>query len=827
MSLRKDDISAIYPASPVQHALLLQNTDREAEDTGLVHVQCELEGILEPASFQAAWDHAFARHEALRATVRLAHKSKPILVVAKQASIELQFINHAHKIEEHETLFDEYRRDDRMLGVDLTTVPIGRIAVFTKSQESHRLLWTSHHATLDGWSAAMVMTEVLSAYEQLRLGRKIELPPPSSLKQYYQWMTKRDDKPSARFWTAYLEGRTSPTVLPKLSGERSQQPDFQRRESVVEQNTIGAVESLARQAQVTPSNLAMSAWAITLAAISGDLDVIFGTVLSGRNADNSGPSSVGMFVNAVPVRVQMQAGQSVERLLRQVKESMDDIHEHQFLALSDIQQRCSKIPGALRAFESLFLFQNFLGQEGLAQESESLSMRGYASGLTSTLPITFCVVPGERWKLTCQYDAKQFACELVDECLRTFVKVLNRLGESADQSIQSVIQAAPWTGERAVSHFAVERRVHRGAVEKERNDTERDLIGLWREGFGMEEISATDDFFELGGHSLLAVILVTEIEKRLGKRVQASELTRAKTIRALAEIIDGVNDASAQRNDANVFVPSGPGDILYYHALAKTIDDGTLSLAGEMRAAKLDVSYTSTTRIEELATRYVREIKAIQPAGPYFLASRLCGTNVSFEVAQQLHSAGEQIAFFAVIEFAPPPLPISTPEVRRRYLSKSLEMVRRGNFFSLAQKVVETLSHRHAAYTERKRRLQTDRAIEAHLDTKPFSYPEAIKYYVPKVYPGRITLFLSKGSASREEGITMERTWRDLAGEGLDVIHTDSERAPDIFKSPHSNLLNECLRVATSTAAARTTPATPEECSTNRVHPGIGQDHPG
>jgi amino acid adenylation domain-containing protein len=66
---------------------------------------------------------------------------------------------------------------------------------------------------------------------------------------------------------------------------------------------------------------------------------------------------------------------------------------------------------------------------------------------------------------------------------------------------------------------------------------QRELVHIWKEGFGIQGIGIDDDFFRLGGHSLLALRLFSEIEARLGHRLMLSILFQAPTIRQLADTI--------------------------------------------------------------------------------------------------------------------------------------------------------------------------------------------------------------------------------------------------------------------------------------------------
>jgi thioesterase domain-containing protein len=57
--------------------------------------------------------------------------------------------------------------------------------------------------------------------------------------------------------------------------------------------------------------------------------------------------------------------------------------------------------------------------------------------------------------------------------------------------------------------------------------------------------------------------------------------------------------------------------------------------------------------VEEMATGYLREVRAFQPVGPYCLGGYCFGGNVAYEMARQLHAEGETVALLALLDSAP------------------------------------------------------------------------------------------------------------------------------------------------------------------------------
>src|ERR1044072_844664 len=88
-----------------------------------------------------------------------------------------------------------------------------RLALLRKADNSYRFVWTHHHILLDGWSAALVLQEMATAYETLVHGGEPLAPVERPFSDYVAWLKKQDVAKAERFWRAELKGFTKPSVL--------------------------------------------------------------------------------------------------------------------------------------------------------------------------------------------------------------------------------------------------------------------------------------------------------------------------------------------------------------------------------------------------------------------------------------------------------------------------------------------------------------------------------------------------------------------------------------------------------------------------------------
>jgi len=190
------------------------------------------------------------------------------------------------------------------------------------------------------------------------------------------------------------------------------------------------------------------------------------------------------------------------------------------------------------------------------------------------------------------------------------------------------------------------------------DDTTRELSRMWRELLGLETISADQNFFDLGGDSSLAVRMFSQIEDLFGVKLPLATLYEAPTIEELARIIRGEVSSSGwsplvaiqpMGSRPPIFCMHGAGGtVLIYRDLSQRL--GPDQPFYGLQAQGLDGDRPPLTTIEEMAALYVREIRKTQRQGPYFLAGYCGGGTIAYEVAQQLHEAGEEVALLALFD---------------------------------------------------------------------------------------------------------------------------------------------------------------------------------
>jgi amino acid adenylation domain-containing protein len=297
---------------------------------------------------------------------------------------------------------------------------------------------------------------------------------------------------------------------------------------------------------------------------------------------------------------------------------------------------------------------------------------------------------------------------------------------------RSALAAAPFP--------AISRPDNGATCVRPRTPLEEQLTAIWEDVIGVRPIGTTDDFFELGASSLVAARLFDRIARELGAKLPLSPLFIAPTIQKLAALVEQRGHAQVgkslvsiqtQGSGTPIFcVHGGDGTVLQLFPLAKRLGAAHpfygLQMKGLYGDARPDLS------VEQMARQYVREIRQIQPIGPYVLSGYCFGGIIAFEMAVQLQQASERVALLATLNGATPNYLRAHRSTSRENLSarELLRVTRRRaaalrNRFSLALDWHRPSGRRHQAFKE-----ICDRAAQR---------------YRPRAFSGAMLVIGSKG----------------------------------------------------------------------------------
>jgi thioesterase domain-containing protein/acyl carrier protein len=306
-----------------------------------------------------------------------------------------------------------------------------------------------------------------------------------------------------------------------------------------------------------------------------------------------------------------------------------------------------------------------------------------------------------------------------------------------------------------------------------RNRVEQRLVTIWQNVLGIEPISVTDNFFDLGGHSLLAVRLFVKIERRLGRSLPLASIFTAPTVEQLAAMISaGPAPASSgclvvlqgEGSKPPLFCVSGArGHAFRFRHLARYL--GNDQPIYGLQYPGLDGQTEPLTSVEDIAARFIRHIRLVQPRGPYYLCGFSFGGLVAYEMAQQLTGQDERVAMLVMFDsFA--------PGLYRESTRSEKKMERSEN-------------HPDA-----------DSPLLNWIERVRMANGQAARCYLPQPpYPGRAILFRSaETSEDSEQDVDPLNGWGEWVRDGLEVHLLPDEHNKMLSKRRVRRALGEKMR---------------------------------
>jgi amino acid adenylation domain-containing protein len=348
-----------------------------------------------------------------------------------------------------------------------------------------------------------------------------------------------------------------------------------------------------------------------------------------------------------------------------------------------------------------------------------------------------------------------------------------------------------------------------------RNATEKKLAQIWSEILKLEQISIRSNFFDLGGQSLRAVALFARIEKEFGKKLPLATLFKSPTIEQLSRALTGEVEESADENWSPL-VPIQPrgnkrplflvhgagGNVLLYQALARHLAPD-YPLYG-LQSQGLDAKTPPLNSLEEMAALYLKEVRKIQPKGPYLLGGYCMGGTIAYEMAQMLLKAGETTRLLAMLDTYNFGLALKTNSTSHLLQKMKFHV---GNFVKLSPGEM-------VKYIKEKARVARDGELANLLSRKGPAEPAspgsdeptqlreasvqasndaACDRYEPKPYAGTLTLFKPKVNYDYYPDPKMG--WGDLAKGGIDPI--------ELPVNPHAMLVEPYVQLLATELKSR------------------------
>ena len=310
---------------------------------------------------------------------------------------------------------------------------------------------------------------------------------------------------------------------------------------------------------------------------------------------------------------------------------------------------------------------------------------------------------------------------------------------------------------------------------------------LWQEVLSTAVGGPEEDFFEAGGDSLKAITLTMELERALGLELSVTLINEAPKFASLCRAL---REQRTTRYVPLVLLKDGASlpPVFFVHGVGGNIAElfpiaRSMTYPGAVfgiQARGLARQELPHATVEAMAIEYLREIRARQPDGPYYLIGYSFGGLVAFEMARRLRESGSEVGLVGLFDTKPSPLCWPLPTwlafVRRRMDQFAAEAIAApiGTWPAAAWRAAGRICARlraHVTQTE-----LNGPPLPGFLKSAPSSVLKvgasalmASARYRPGFYPGELKLFIPK---ERDPALpSLHAIWRKHA-RALSIVDT-------------------------------------------------------
>ena len=440
--MKEQKLEASYPLSPMQQGMLVSSIHDRDSGVYLQQLVCALREGIDLPLLVTAWRQVIQRNSLLRTGFRWDGLEEPLQEV--HARPEFGFVSndwsHLTAMEQEQSI-DSFLDTDRRQGFELTDAPLMRVAFFKLGDRDYRMIWTFHHALLDGRSHFLVIKELFDSYEALCKGRPLQLKQARPYHEYIAWLGKQDLATAEVFWRASLSGFTTPTSL-RVERTGSLDP-LERRshasaEMRISEEITAELRVCAKQNEVTLNTLVQASWALLLNRYSGEEEVLFGATRACRHwAIDGDDQMVGLFINTLPFRVRVQRNQLLRAWLKEIRAQHLALRDFEYTPLIKIKE-WSDVPPGTSLFDSVLVFEGYQMDKRLGALGGDWSKREVKLLEQTNYPLTVAAYAESDLLLKIEYDQQRFDHATISRLLGHLRTVLEGLAKNLDCPVRDL-----------------------------------------------------------------------------------------------------------------------------------------------------------------------------------------------------------------------------------------------------------------------------------------------------------------------------------------------------------------------------------------------------
>ncbi len=394
----------------------------------------EIDGKLDKAKLEEAFNKLIQRHESLRTSFEL-RKEEIVQIIHKEVEFEVEY-SELQPNASKESIEEAINKTVRTF--DLGRAPLLRVGLLKIQAEKYILIYDMHHIISDGVSMGILTKEFAEVYGGKEL-KELRL----QYKDYAEWQNRQREtermKRQEEYWIDTFRGEIPalnlPTAYarPALQSFEGDSISFEIEEKLTEK-----LRNIAKQTEGTMYMVLLAVINILLSKYSGQEDIVIGSPIAGRpHADLE--SIMGIFINTLAMRNYPSGEKTVREFIKEVKVNALKAYENQDYQFEELVEKINLARDMSRnpLFDVMFILQNMINEE---LSIDSLKIKGYAAeNKTAKLDLTITAAETAKGiSINIEYCRKLFEKSSIERMKGHFIQVVEEVSECVDKQLNEI-----------------------------------------------------------------------------------------------------------------------------------------------------------------------------------------------------------------------------------------------------------------------------------------------------------------------------------------------------------------------------------------------------
>ncbi|MFD2588108.1 condensation domain-containing protein, partial [Croceitalea marina] len=446
-SIPKAKNQEYYPLVPSQHRIWVLSQLDEGSQAYIMSGAVLLKGELDIDKFKRAFDLLIDRHEILRTCFKINEEGEVHQYIVDGHELNFDVVLFDFKDKSKQTI-DQHLHQEQHNPFDLTKAPLLKASLLQTEEKVHLCSFVMHHIIGDGWSMELLMSEVITTYNELLRNDKFESEKRSlQYKDYSVWLQSQlkseSYQTSERYWLDKFRGE-----LPVLD-----LPSFRQRPAIQTYNGktvnhqfsktfLSKLKQFSQEHEVTLFMTLMTGVNALLYRYTNQSDIIIGTPIAGRDHPDL-EDQIGLYLNTLAIRTQIGDGFSSEDLLQQQKQTLLEAYENQSYPFNELVSKLdiSRDTSRSALFDVMVVLQNQSQLFSIKRDNdlEGIQVEAYQiENTNSKFDISFTFAETEGLELSIEYNTDIYHEFLIERMLVHYENLMTHVIDNPKASVSSI-----------------------------------------------------------------------------------------------------------------------------------------------------------------------------------------------------------------------------------------------------------------------------------------------------------------------------------------------------------------------------------------------------